>query len=93
MKYACLKVENATCDDVMRQCISCMKNPDYLVEAPETGPLLVCLSDWLGDKNKEKAILQMVVKIAAPSLEPCQFEALAEALNQLAKTRKIDFVA
>ena len=44
-------------------------------------------------KIKEKSILDAVMEMAIPSLDPETFDALVNALNQLAKNRRISFVA
>lgn len=42
-------------------------------------------------KEAEKLVLENIMKLATPSLDPGRFEALTEALNQLAKNRNINF--
>lgn len=50
-------------------------------------------SDYAMKKEAEMKILENVMKLAVPSLDPERFEALTDALNQLAKNRNINFTA
>jgi hypothetical protein len=44
-------------------------------------------------KDVENRILADIIKISAPSLDPERFEALVDAVNQVASNRNLDFRA
>lgn len=69
------------------------KCEDHIANAKNCFIQLPGLVDRATKKEAEKKILEHVMEIATPSLDPGRFEALTDALNQLAKNRNIDFTA